>query len=1170
MDDHHSKATPGVPKSWPIYRGWAVNAWNKWTKTANQGRQLGESPIPTVDNLRLVSPKELDVYLKDFVNNVRRDDGARFKINSAYNIYRGLAAHLVINLKCPHLNFLDHDNDSFVEFRKAAYKTTKIFRKRKQMKDHTDQLDHEKCLWNKRFLDMDCPKSLLRAVYAFNYSVFGIETIEAHHLMLANQYVLGEDKDGNFVVFYGNLQESEHLSEVNNPIVSVEEIKLYDTGEYDSVYNIFKKYLNGIPRHGKFYILPCLSNCTGGTKRKMTGFSTTPMNYSQIYELHEDLITSQTYRKLFLLKDFDAQKGRLVVHPSQMFNLTHTSPTSVDPKADFFTQAYNNIPLTQGMENCAESLLNEENEVVVILDTSDEVIRETPSQKSPSQGQVQQALWAGVSNYDPASCSSFGNMMPGTPNMMMDKPNFVTGTQNLMTSTPNLMRGTTDVGIQTPNHHCIPAMRPLNIYISPETSQFENKLPQDRQTLLLRPNVDRSQDVSLGDGRRLLSPAPYQTEQIVLECADETSASLPSQRSSIQQHETAIIAERHRDISSVLSCLDQPRMERMYPNTNDITPIYTGTTHLRSRTLQCHSRSAEENKLNRTPSDSEKPSYYKTFRTAPPQMQMNLPPPPTAQPLNTTEYQHTPPLYLMDNATSVHPMHQLRSNAGKFHHSTPERLYPYQHSRQTRPMTSLPNQNRDQFPSLRTKLSRTALTNHCPPLNSKNQPISPEGVSPLSRMKAIKEYHKQLLIRQGMCGISPSSFLLQQHMAMQPRESQSVNHNQEQQRSRKKHFSEHDSQEIPNIEKLMRQSNTKRRNPENTGTPDSMEKGIQGQIDDGKGATFSAQSIAVPPQTLQAIDPSPFSPAARITDQDRPPSNIIQSHQDCQGNPPDLVNNRNGNDYQSSTGKKRLTGEDTAEPAKDKVEINHTGRHLGVRTGQNQTEANLLEDEREITIIDSAEGKIPWEVKVSPSIIDKGNQDTQLKQTNHSARNSNPDSKTLDQDIRELLDFDPSLRKSFHKKCADWWIRHKSNFEMNNLSQCKSNLNSQNMSTNSNKNDGKSENTVPENQQEISNQNNDKVLQGNATTGDMAECEKRRTPLSPSGADVCSNSKQSSPKLGDFNYKCLNMNTCSASVLNNDLSEQHSAGSHETKPWDGVGGHCVADDVKCMSAFYVD
>ncbi|XP_060069735.1 uncharacterized protein LOC132549787 [Ylistrum balloti] len=1131
MDDQKPEGIPHVPKSWAIYSKWAMNAWNIWTRKANQQRRLGEPPIPTADNLELVMPKQLDNYLKDFVNNMRRGDGAEFKKESAQNIYRGLAAHLISNLKCPHLNFLNHHDENFLQFRKAAYKTT--YRKHVNVSS-ADQSDQRNHLWDRYFLDLDSPEGLLRAVFALNTFVFGVETVEAHSLLMTNQYLLESDKGGDFIEFFGNLKGAGPSYKDKDSILSVEEIKLYNTGKNYSVYNIFKKYLNSIQPNGKFYSLPHTITCRGGTvtKEKTKRFSSTAMNNKQIQELQEDLISSRFYKKLPLFTDFDTEKRRFNIYPSHLSKLTPTSLTYVDPEVIALA--------TQRKVNCAEYLLSEENEDD---ETMTHITQKVSTSQTSASNQVQEELWTNsraalrslrkepnLQENAPNQISITPPLMTGTPTRLSDTPktgtpNLMTDTLNLMTSTQNMMTNAINAGRGTPKHQLISARGLLN------TQSFVNKLLLDEQTLLLSTNVNKINETPQTESSR---PFPdYYTEQ---RFSDETLTGNHPQNSFIQ-HGKAISSQGYRTNLNALS--NQPRMEHLYRYRNGFTSACTDTAHLRTQTKPGQATTTHENSTTETESDLQSPKQ--TFSRAP--FPENFPK--TSTNFTTTDDQ--PPSFPLDNVFRLHPFHQLyphtdcQSSAELFH----------QMLKQYRIMTPHPV---DQTSYLGAKLSQTSSS--CPPFIDGNLSVPHQEFSQLSGMTSV-EVNNQNIRRQKTFGkekpASPSPFPLQR-MEISFKESLKDYHDQLYQGRFEHNLPEKNSTNSCVQKRLASacgfetQKNFKRSNQRHQELTEYTEGGINGLNDKEKKTPIST----LPNQTkpLQDFITSPLNTTA---DQNRSPSNRIEMHQDYLGKPSDLFN-INSDNCNSTLNQNRQTAEDTT----DEVKMNHVGTYPGERHGHNEIEANLQEDT--ITEDVSNERKITRETHDSKSFIDEQVKNKSLEQANPTTRNRNSDGESLDQEIKELLDFDPTLRKSFHQKCSDWWLRHKSRFEKNNILTSKSNSKSCNMSTYSNNED---ENTFREREPETLSPN-DGILQGNVTT---AANENENTSILMSEKDNSFNIKNGNPILLNPDSIPLKINTCSNDVC--DLPGLNSTGSYQDSQ-DISEVSCVADDVKCMSSLYVD
>ncbi|XP_069122174.1 uncharacterized protein [Argopecten irradians] len=1130
-----SEESKKVPKSWNIYKGWGVNAWDKWTKKANKRRELGQPPIPKASTLDVVSEQELDQYLKDFFTNMTRSDGTAFKKASALNICRGLAAHLVINLKCPHLNFMACHDNYFPEFQKTAYRTSKVSRKGKQIENSFDQTNPENRLWDKHFDDLDSPVGLLHAVYAFNTFVFGVESVDSHCSLVPNQYLLSSDKDGDFIKFYGNIKETKS-SEDKTPIFSVEERKLYDTGESDSVYNIFKKYLKGIPPHGKFYVLPCTSiQKQAGKEKYVKGSSSSPLNLSQIQDLQEHLVSSRSYKKLHILEDFDVEKRRInLINPLFFPQQTNTTAMCATETKEI-SKTLDQMIMPLRMENSAEGLLQEENDDDNFHTSSSVTQKATNTSQSPVSDQIQHDMQEDEEpkTMEPSLPVTTPNVVSYTPNVMshtQGSPNMMTATPNMMTHTPNMMTRTprmmTDIIRRgTSNCHFNPVMKPLNIQTSTET-EFTIRNPFDDQTLLLRTNVDKAKD-----------PSFRHMENFLQHGVDPLSHHF-QQLSYYHQSRYPVTVGQH------VSPWD-------YLYTNTIASRYMDPNHMGPPAQHGHLSGNDTRGIVSDPGQavSEVPRMV----------------PPIAQHLTSQGYKH--PSFEMDKSSGTYHNYQPHMNA-RDNSYTPQEIF--------NPLHRINPGLKGQLPYMGRTLSRAQTMNHCASLNKETMSVSQDEYSPLSGMTPSEFHNKKFTsvsheeqstlsgatpnefhdLRQKCKGrgqkLSPSlaSLLQQAETSDRDRMNDQMEHlqglrqahivNCEQNSSvnqtierniRKRHASKCDS-ETPN---KFRRINQRR-------SEDMMEKlDVTNNCKDQENSpqTKSAQHSETPVLKTETKnkDQKNYQQPKSSPQSVAPLLKIIQIIEDIVSSQFPRKTNPNESSVDSGTTDPADTSysEQTTQNQESLLQedvINNSKANDYVDTTSCELTSQNLESLQE----DAPNNSKPEDFVDIPD------------QQQNTTESENPD-----QDIKLLLDFDPSLRESFHKKCEDWWMKHKSQFEMNNLLTVKSN--SQSSVSKDSNNDEMSENALDENQQE--------QLEEDQSTDNATPTKSGYTNMSEMDGNLASDHSMCDIPA------CSNLDPRHSIIVRApDLQNQNTA--ENTKLRDYVDNCCEADDVKCMSALYVD
>lgn len=261
LRDKHDEA---IPKKTRQNNNWAVSLWKEWAANRNQmvvtALEPG-SPIP----LNVTDVKDfslLDYWLQRFIIEIRRKDGQPYPGNTLIQITSALQRHLRANSKFKDVNLFKTDDSTFIEFRKTLDARMKELIAmgigvKKQSADPVT-VEDEASFWNAGVFNMNTSEGLSNAVFFYNGKTFGFRGFQEHIDCQADQFELGYDNANkvNFVRFTPRVRKNAQggLKQRN---LNIEPISQYDqVSNSNSVYKIYEKYLNLIPRIGPFYRKP--------------------------------------------------------------------------------------------------------------------------------------------------------------------------------------------------------------------------------------------------------------------------------------------------------------------------------------------------------------------------------------------------------------------------------------------------------------------------------------------------------------------------------------------------------------------------------------------------------------------------------------------------------------------------------------------------------------------------------------------------------------------------------------------------------------------------------------------------------------------------------------------------------------------------------------------------
>ncbi|XP_055956187.1 zinc finger MYM-type protein 2-like [Patella vulgata] len=230
---------------------WSLNIFNEWRKC----RSKGDNDIPELQDM---TAEELDYWLQRFLVELRKMNGDEYSPKSVYYIICRLMRHLKDHNI--YINILEEADKRFVLTRKVLdAKMKELVSKgvgcKPKTADPVSNEDEDK-LWNSGVFGFTNSTSLQYTVFFYACKLFGLRGRDEHRHLEADQFELGNDKNGYYIRYIGRNNKTftgglAHLKLKNK------DIKHYCTnyGGQRCLYTVFKTYLDAI-ESGIFYRKP--------------------------------------------------------------------------------------------------------------------------------------------------------------------------------------------------------------------------------------------------------------------------------------------------------------------------------------------------------------------------------------------------------------------------------------------------------------------------------------------------------------------------------------------------------------------------------------------------------------------------------------------------------------------------------------------------------------------------------------------------------------------------------------------------------------------------------------------------------------------------------------------------------------------------------------------------
>ncbi|XP_050409452.1 zinc finger MYM-type protein 3 [Patella vulgata] len=242
---------------------WCVKVYDSWALQRNSsvtsnGVQESEKYCFVAPLSSEITAECLDYWMCRFVCEARRQDGSYYPALSLKSICIGIWRFICNTCTRYDLNFMDNNNNHFVNFRSTLDAVMKQLNSQ-GIGTHTKRADpvtrtDEQKLWDSGTFALNNSRGLLNAVYFYNCKVFGLRAADEHRNLEVSQFAFGEDNKGEFVRFQGRKTKNNQGGLGQSGKVQFKEIKQYaHPGNERCVVALLKTYLSNIPSEGPFY-----------------------------------------------------------------------------------------------------------------------------------------------------------------------------------------------------------------------------------------------------------------------------------------------------------------------------------------------------------------------------------------------------------------------------------------------------------------------------------------------------------------------------------------------------------------------------------------------------------------------------------------------------------------------------------------------------------------------------------------------------------------------------------------------------------------------------------------------------------------------------------------------------------------------------------------------------
>ncbi|CAG2223082.1 unnamed protein product [Mytilus edulis] len=163
-----------------------------------------------IPELLQFTANDVNQWLSKFVIETRRKDGKPYPPKTLYLLCVGILRFHREN--GVHMNFLDEKDCVFYDFRRSlSARMTELTKQgigttTKQAEAISEET--ESTLWEKGLLGSTSSKAIMNTMFFYNSKLFGLRGVDEHRNLSVDQFELGKDQTGSFILFKGRANKT--------------------------------------------------------------------------------------------------------------------------------------------------------------------------------------------------------------------------------------------------------------------------------------------------------------------------------------------------------------------------------------------------------------------------------------------------------------------------------------------------------------------------------------------------------------------------------------------------------------------------------------------------------------------------------------------------------------------------------------------------------------------------------------------------------------------------------------------------------------------------------------------------------------------------------------------------------------------------------------------------
>ncbi|CAG2250785.1 unnamed protein product [Mytilus edulis] len=196
-----------------------------------------------IPELLQFTANDVNQWLSKFVIETRRKDGKPYPPKTLYLLCVGILRFHREN--GVHMNFLDEKDCVFYDFRRSlSARMTELTKQgigttTKQAEAISEET--ESTLWEKGLLGSTSSKAIMNTMFFYNSKLFGLRGVDEHRNLSVDQFELGKDQTGSFILFKGRANKT-YKGGLNQRNLSAKNLKHYLQNPV--LFKIYEQYLN--------------------------------------------------------------------------------------------------------------------------------------------------------------------------------------------------------------------------------------------------------------------------------------------------------------------------------------------------------------------------------------------------------------------------------------------------------------------------------------------------------------------------------------------------------------------------------------------------------------------------------------------------------------------------------------------------------------------------------------------------------------------------------------------------------------------------------------------------------------------------------------------------------------------------------------------------------------